>query len=61
MQKFNDYLYLKLVYTPLKRFVGIPCHHSTYTYETKKLWDFKIAADIQEWSKFKIYVNIYVI
>ena len=32
-----------------------------YTYGTKKLWDFKIAADIQEWSKIKIYVDIYVI
>ena len=32
-----------------------------YTQGTKKLLDFKIAADIQEWSKIKIYVNIYVI
>ena len=32
-----------------------------YTYGTKKLWDFKVAADIHEWSKIKIYVDIYVI
>ena len=32
-----------------------------YTYGIKKLWDFKIAADIQESSKIKIYVDIYVI
>ena len=32
-----------------------------YTYGTKKLWNFKIVADIQEWSKLKIYVDIYVI
>ena len=32
-----------------------------YTYGTKKLWDFKIAADIQEWSKIKINVDINVI
>ena len=31
------------------------------TYGTKKLRDFKIAADIQEWSKIKIYVDIHVI
>ena len=35
-----------------------------YTYGTKKLWDFKIAAYlhfVQEWSKIKIYVDIYII
>ena len=32
-----------------------------YTYGKKKLWDFEIAADIQEWSKIKIYIDIYVI
>ena len=29
-----------------------------YTNGTKKLWDFKIATYIQEWSKIKIYVEI---
>ena len=28
---------------------------------TKKLWDLNIDADIQEWSKIKIYVDLYVI
>ena len=32
-----------------------------YTNETKKLWDFNIAADLQELSKIKIYVDTYVI
>ena len=32
-----------------------------HTNGTKKLWDFKIAADIQEWSINQIYVDTYVI
>ena len=32
-----------------------------YTNGTKILWDFNIFADIKEWSKIKIYVDIYVI
>ena len=32
-----------------------------YTNGKKKLWDFNIAADIQEWSKLQIYVDMYVI
>ena len=32
-----------------------------YTNGTKKLWDFNIAADIQEWSQIQIYVDMYVI
>ena len=32
-----------------------------YINETNKLWDLKIAADILQWSKIKIYVDIYVI
>ena len=34
---------------------------SLYSNETNYLWDFKIAADIQERSKIKIYVHMYVI
>ena len=34
---------------------------SISTNGTKKLWDFKIAADIQKYSKIQIYVYIYVI
>ena len=33
----------------------------TYTNGTKKPWNFNFAADIQEWSKFQIYVDMYVI
>ena len=36
----------------LQRFVLL------YTKGSKKPWDLKISADIQEWSKFKIYVDI---
>ena len=32
-----------------------------YTNGTKKLWDFKIAADTQDWSQIKNYVDIYVV
>ena len=32
-----------------------------YTNVTKKLRDFKIAADIQEWSIIQIHVDMYVI
>ena len=32
-----------------------------YTNGTKKLWDFNIAAVIQEWSKIQIYVDMFVI
>ena len=32
-----------------------------YTNGTKKLLYFKIAADIQEWSKIHIFVDMYVI
>ena len=32
-----------------------------YTNGTKKLWDFNIAAGIQQWSKLQIYVCMYVI
>ena len=32
-----------------------------YTYGIKKLYDFNIDADIQEWSKIQIYVYMYVI
>ena len=32
-----------------------------YTYGTKKLWDFNFAADLQEFSKIQIYVDMYVI
>ena len=31
-----------------------------YTNGTKKLWDFNIAADVQEWSKIQIYVDMHV-